>query len=237
MKIAISTDNGYVSPHFGRCASYTIAEIKEGKVLNKEEIPNPGHEPGFLPKYLSDKSVTHIVAGGMGPRAQGLFAQNNIKTIIGVQGPIDKVIEDIISQDLKPGVDMCEHADKPVEHPGSRYYTEHRQHPEKLKICITSRGKNLDAEVDPSFGRAQYFLIVDPETMEVEVFENPNIEAPQGAGIKTAQIIANKNIDIVLTGSCGPNAVRVLNLSGIKIITGINGNVRDAILKFRQKEK
>ncbi|MEA3420490.1 MAG: NifB/NifX family molybdenum-iron cluster-binding protein, partial [Acidobacteriota bacterium] len=107
----------------------------------------------------------------------------------------------------------------------------------KLKICITSRGKSLDAEVDPSFGRAQYFLIVEPETMDVEVIENPNIEVPQGAGIKTAQIIANKNVDAVLTGSCGPNAVRILNLSGIKIITGINGNVKDAILKFRQEEK
>ncbi len=237
MKIAISTDSGYVSPHFGRCASYTIAEIKDGKILHTEEIPNPGHEPGFLPKYLSDKGVTYIIAGGMGPRAQGLFAQNNIKTIIGVRGAIDKVIQDIVNQDLKPGVDMCEHADKPADHPRSRYYTQHRKYPEKLKICITSRGKSLDAEVDPSFGRAQYFLIVNPETMDVEVIENPNIEAPQGAGIKTAQIIANKNVDAVLTGSCGPNAVRILNLSGIKIITGINGNVKDAILKFRQAKK
>ena len=237
MKIAISTDNGYVSPHFGRCASYTIAEIKEGKVLHTEEIPNPGHEPGFLPKYLSDKGVTYIIAGGMGPRAQGLFAQNDIKTIIGVQGPIDKVIKDIISQDLKPGVDMCEHADKPEDHPRSRYYTKHRQHPEKLKICITSRGMDLDSEVDPSFGRAQYFLIVDSETMDVEALENPSKEALQGAGIQTAQLIASKNVNIVLTGNCGPNAERVLNLSGIKIITGINGNVKDAILKFRQAEK
>ncbi len=75
------------------------------------------------------------------------------------------------------------------------------------------------------------------QTMDVEVFENPNMEISQGAGIKTAQIITNKNIDIVLTGNCEPNAVRILNLSGIKVITGINGNLKDAILEFRQEEK
>ena len=78
MKVAISTDQGYVSAHFGRCQSYTIVEIKEGNVLRMGEIPNPGHQPGFLPKYLSEKGVNCIIAGGMGPRAQGLFAQENI---------------------------------------------------------------------------------------------------------------------------------------------------------------
>ncbi len=82
MKIAISTDQGYVSAHFGRCISYTIVEIKEGKVLSKEEIPNPGHQPGFLPEYLFEKGVNCIIAGGMGPRAQGLFAQKNILPVI-----------------------------------------------------------------------------------------------------------------------------------------------------------
>jgi len=237
MKVAISTDNGYVSPHFGRCASYTIAEIKEGQVLNIEEIPNPGHEPGFLPKYLSDRGVGCIIAGGMGPRAQGLFAQNSIQAIIGIQGPVDKVIKDFISQKLKEGADMCEHAHASEDHPRSKYNTKHVQHPEKLKICITSRGIDLDSEVDPSFGRARYFLIVDSITMDVEALENPSKEALQGAGIQTAQLIASKNVNIVLTGNCGPNAERVLNLSGIEIITGISGNVKEALLKFRQGQK
>ena len=75
MKVAISTDQGYVSAHFGRCSTYTVIEIKEGQMLSREEIANPGHQPGFLPQYLSDKGVNCIIAGGMGPRAQALFAQ------------------------------------------------------------------------------------------------------------------------------------------------------------------
>ena len=82
MKVAISTDMDYVSAHFGRCASYTIVDIEEGKVINREEIPNPGHQPGFLPQYLSDRGVNVIIAGGMGPRAQDLFAQKNIETSV-----------------------------------------------------------------------------------------------------------------------------------------------------------
>jgi len=89
MKIAISTDSGHVSAHFGRCPAYTLVDIEEGKIIRRTEIPNPGHQPGFLPDYLSRMGVTAIIAGGMGPRAQGLFAEKKIQTIIGVQGRVD----------------------------------------------------------------------------------------------------------------------------------------------------
>jgi len=237
MKVAISTDQGYVSAHFGRCPSYTIVEIKEGQVLSKEEIPNPGHQPGFLPQYLSEKGVNCIIAGGMGPRAQGLFAQKNIEAIIGVQGAVDEVIEKFINQELDAGEDLCGHKHGMEEHFPFDPHAENIPQPKGNKICITSKGKDLEAEVDPSFGRAQYFLIVDPETMDFEVFPNPNLEALQGAGIQTAQLISNKNIGIVLTGNCGPNAQRVLQSSGIKVITGTSGKVKDVISKYKPEAR
>ena len=75
MKIAISTDAGFVSAHFGRCPSFTIAEIEEGQVLKIEEINNPGHQPAFLPNFLAERGVKYIICGGMGNRAQMLFAE------------------------------------------------------------------------------------------------------------------------------------------------------------------
>ena len=57
MRIAISTDGGTVSAHFGRCPAFTIVDIEDGKVLHKEEISNPGHHPGFLPRFLHKKGV------------------------------------------------------------------------------------------------------------------------------------------------------------------------------------
>ena len=235
MKVAISTDQGDVSAHFGRCQSYTIIEVKEGKVLSREEIPNPGHQPGFLPEYLSEKGVNCIIAGGMGPRAQGLFAQKSIETIIGVQGSIDEIIEKFIKQELEAGDDLCGHKHGSEEHSPCDHNADETFQSAGTKICITSKGKDLGAEIDPKFGRAQYFLVVDPETMDFEVVDNPNIEVAHGAGIQTAQLVSSKDVGTLLTGNCGPNAQRVLQSSGIKVITGVSGKVEEALKKFKSE--
>jgi predicted Fe-Mo cluster-binding NifX family protein len=237
MKLAISTDQGYVSAHFGRCQSYTIVEIDEGKLQSREEIPNPGHQPGFLPQYLSERGVNSIIAGGMGPRAQGLFAQMNIETIIGVQGTIDDIIEKYLKQELETGEDLCGHHQGTEEHSPCDHHTEEIPQQAGGKICITSEGKDLSAAVDPRFGRAKYFLIIDPLSQDYEVIENPNVEAAHGAGIQTAQLIASKNVRAVLTGKCGPNAQRVLQSSGIDVITDVSGNVGDALSRFKSERK
>ena len=107
MRIAISTDGGNVSAHFGRCPSFTIVDIKDGKVINKEEINNPGHHPGFLPQFLHDKGVNCIVAGGMGQRAVQLFSEQGIERVVGVSGLIDDVIEKIANGTLEGGESLC----------------------------------------------------------------------------------------------------------------------------------
>ncbi len=233
MKVAISTENGYVSPHFGRCPSYTLVEIREGKIIGREEIPNPGHQPGFLPGYLAERGVHCIIAGGMGPRAQDLFAQNNIETIIGVEGQIDDVIEKFLKNELKAGQDLCNHGHGGEQGLGHQHCEE--KHPVQAgqKLCFSAAGKDLEAEIDPRFGRARYFLIADPKTLEFETLENPAAEEIQGAGIRTAQLISSKNVGTVITGDCGPNALRALKASGIKVITGARGKIRDVLLKYR----
>ena len=109
MKIAIATEGEIVAQHFGRCPSYTIAEAEEGKVLKKDIIANPGHEPGFLPKFLSEMGVDFILSGGMGPKAINLFYQNGVQPIVGVSGNIDDVINDFINGQLKTGESNCDH--------------------------------------------------------------------------------------------------------------------------------
>jgi len=107
IRIAISTDGDFVSAHFGRCPSFTIIEIENGKVISKEVVDNPGHHPGFLPRFLHQRGVRYIIAGGMGQRAEGLFAQAGIQTIMGVSGSIDEVIDKIIKGTLKGGESLC----------------------------------------------------------------------------------------------------------------------------------
>jgi predicted Fe-Mo cluster-binding NifX family protein len=105
-----------------------------------------------------------------------------------------------------------------------------------MKICITSQGDNLDAEVDPRFGRANYFLIIDTDNMENEAVQNPYTSAGGGAGIQAAQFVANKEVKAVITGNIGPNAFQVLKEAGLNVISDISGSVREAIEKYKKGE-
>ena len=102
-----------------------------------------------------------------------------------------------------------------------------------MKIAISATGPDLDAEVDPRFGRCQYFVIVDPDTMQFESVENSSAMASGGAGIAAAQTVVNKGVEAVLTGNCGPNAYQVLSPAGIEVITGVSGKVRDAVQSYK----
>ncbi len=106
-KIAIAIDGNNVSAHFGRCPFFAIIELENKKIINKEEIPNPGHRTGFLPKILAEKDVHVIICGGMGKRAQDLFLEKKIKPIIGISGEVNEVIEKYIKGQLKEGDSQC----------------------------------------------------------------------------------------------------------------------------------
>ncbi len=103
-----------------------------------------------------------------------------------------------------------------------------------MKIAVTSTGTELTSEMDPRFGRAAYFLIVDPETLDFESVENnQNINLPQGAGIQAGKTIADKKVDTLLTGNCGPKAFKTLQAAGVKVVTNVSGRVIDAVQKYK----
>jgi predicted Fe-Mo cluster-binding NifX family protein len=102
-----------------------------------------------------------------------------------------------------------------------------------MKIAVSAAGPSLDDQVDPRFGRCENFLIVEIDTMEFEVAANTGASSGHGAGIAAAQMIADKGVEAVLTGNCGPNAFGVLNSAGIKVITGVGGAIREAIESYK----
>lgn len=105
-----------------------------------------------------------------------------------------------------------------------------------MKIAITSTGPSLDDMVETRFGRCACFLIIDLDTMELEALPNPNKKTNGEAGIQSAQLLARKNVSVLFTGNCEPNASQTFNAAGIYVMTGLSGQVREAIQKYMYKK-
>jgi predicted Fe-Mo cluster-binding NifX family protein len=102
-------------------------------------------------------------------------------------------------------------------------------------IAITSEGPSLDDQVDPRFGRAAGFLVVDLETMDTRYIDNGQSQVmAQGAGIQAAELIARAGAGWVLTGYVGPKAFRALAAAGIKVGQNLEGlTARQAMVRFK----
>lgn len=101
-----------------------------------------------------------------------------------------------------------------------------------MKVAVTATGPSLDAATDPRFGRCAYFVIVETEDMTFEAIENANSSLGGGAGIQSAQLMAQKGAKAVLTGHCGPNAHQTLCAAGIDVVVGCGGIVSEAVERF-----
>ncbi len=103
------------------------------------------------------------------------------------------------------------------------------------KIAVTAESPDLDARVDPRFGRAAGFVVVDPDTMAFDYVDNGSTQVmSQGAGIQAAEIVAATGADVLLTGFVGPKAFRALSAAGITVGQNLdNLTVREAVRSFR----
>ncbi|MDI3534180.1 MAG: hypothetical protein PWQ82_545 [Thermosediminibacterales bacterium] len=105
-----------------------------------------------------------------------------------------------------------------------------------MTIAITSQGKDMESLIDPRFGRCRYFIFINEDSGDFEAVENSNLPA-SGAGVQTAQFLADKGVKAVITGNVGPNAVRGLQAAGIKIyITDSGKKVSEAFEMYKQGE-
>jgi len=102
-----------------------------------------------------------------------------------------------------------------------------------MKIALSANRPNIEGGIDPRFGRCLYFIFVEPETMQYEVEENPNLGAASGAGISTAQFVVSKGAKVLITGNIGPNAYKVLFAAGIEMFTGVSGGIREVMEAYK----
>ena len=111
MRIAIPIHQGKLCLHFGHCDQFAVIDTDAANTItNREDLTPPPHEPGLLPRWLHEKNVNVIIAGGMGQRAQQLFDQNNIQVIVGA--PVDSpesLVDAYLNNTLQSGQNVCDH--------------------------------------------------------------------------------------------------------------------------------
>lgn len=106
-KIAVASENGMVSGHFGHCEGFTVFDVEEKQIIDNSFITSPEHMPGFLPNFLYGKGVNVIIAGGMGGGAIEIFNEKGIEVITGASGDVKTVVEQYLQGNLKSTDFIC----------------------------------------------------------------------------------------------------------------------------------
>lgn len=112
MKIAIPLAGGKLAMHFGHCERFALVDVDpaEKKILGREDIDAPPHQPGLLPPWLAERGATMIIAGGMGQRAQSLFTEHGIQVIVGAPSDTpERLVGDYLAGTLQAGENVCDH--------------------------------------------------------------------------------------------------------------------------------
>jgi ATP-binding protein involved in chromosome partitioning len=112
MRIAIPLADGKLTAHFGHCERFALIDIDPAArtIAKREDVEAPPHQPGLLPPWLAERGVNVIIAGGMGQRAQDLFAQQNIQVVLGaaVETP-ERLVAAHLAGTLETGDNACDH--------------------------------------------------------------------------------------------------------------------------------
>ncbi len=111
MRIAVAGTNRQVAAHFGHCDTFHIYDTNHGEIMKNEDVPNPGHKPGFLPNFLNESGVDVIIAGGMGSHAVGIFNSHDIEVVIGASGDCDKAAKKYLNGELESTGSVCHEHD------------------------------------------------------------------------------------------------------------------------------
>ena len=112
MRIAIPLAGGKLTMHFGHCESFAPVDVdpKAKTILKKDELSAPEHQPGLLPRWLAERGAQMIIAGGMGGRAQSLFADNGITVVVGAPDEAPEVLViAYLNGTLQVGENVCDH--------------------------------------------------------------------------------------------------------------------------------
>jgi len=268
MKAAFAVWNKRIAPVFDVAREIRLVEAESGRIVRErdEKLPaNSGPETG---RCLIELGVDTLVCGAISRLMLSQIAAYDIRVVSFVAGDLCEIIQAWLSGDFRkeaftmPGcrggrgrlskMDSLEKKAHRVNRQGGCMNPRGGQCVSRaestalglkkehvmVKIAVSCEEPGLDSQVDPRFGRAAGFCIVDPDTLESKFVDNGSSQAmAQGAGIQAAETVCRSGVNVVLTGSVGPKAFRALSAAGIQVGQNLeNMTVRQAIAKFKAGE-
>jgi predicted Fe-Mo cluster-binding NifX family protein len=109
VRVAVATENGAVSEHFGHSRSFTMAEVENKEVRSRSLVTAPEHAPGRLPLFLREQGAEAVITCSMGRKAQTILEHFGVEVLLGVTGEVDEVLERFAAGELVPGENGCSH--------------------------------------------------------------------------------------------------------------------------------
>lgn len=112
MRVALPISNNKLCAHFGHCEKFAFIDVDEAQktIMSRKDIDAPPHQPGFLPSWIKENGANVVIASGMGQKARVLFAEKDIKVVVGSQkDDPEEIVLDYLNDDLLIGKNICDH--------------------------------------------------------------------------------------------------------------------------------
>lgn len=241
MKVAVATWNGRVSPVFDVARQVLLLDVKGGRVVARRDETLPGTDPQAQADRLMALAPQILICGAISKAMACLLASVNIRVIPFTAGDVEEVLAAGLAGNLPdPALSMPGCCGRRRRSRGGGRCRD-KAFPSKegsegiMKVIVTGSGDKMTDAIDPRFGRASQFLLVDLKTGSMTPHDNAqNLNAAQGAGIQAAETVARLGAEAVITGNVGPKAFRVLSAAGIKVFLVKDGTAADAIARYQK---
>jgi len=115
-KIAVPVQGENISAHFGHAPQFKIFSVENNDIVEENNLENPGHQPGLLPRLLNDAGADLVISSGMGQKAIAIFEKNNIEVVCGAAGEARTAVLDYLKGNLDASANACSHGDQNHDH-------------------------------------------------------------------------------------------------------------------------
>lgn len=234
MKIAAAHWSGRISPVFDVADHVFLITVENGREIQRTSLRCYDMDPFERARKLSAEGVGVLLCGAISAALEKALAAGGVQVLGFLGGDLEDILASFLEGTLRDGRRF--HRPPGRRRRGCGVTAGAPQAPERgypMVIAVSASGPSLDDLVDPRFGRCACFQVVDPDTLSVELLENPGRQMSGGAGMDAAKRVADLGVTHVLTGFCGANAQKMLAAAGVVVVDGCSGTVREAIMSFR----